>query len=88
MLLTLRIKKKYLLEIKSGIKKTEYRNDSDYYARIFTRPYTHLKLHYQNKHDVLIVAIVRIRRLKAPKHIAALPFITTDKVWAIDVKLI
>jgi len=86
--LTLRIKKVFLQKIRQGEKTIEYRNNSPFYRAVFKnrKQWTHLRLHYQNTSDVLIVPIKSIRLIKKPQHLSNSPFVTTDKVWAISIE--
>ena len=87
MQLTLRIKKVYLDQIRSGEKKIEYRANTPYYNKIFKNKsqYKRILLHYQNPNDKLQRPIKRIRKVNNPyKNRRDRPdFLKTGKVWAI-----
>lgn len=76
----LRIKKKYLEQIKSGEKKFEYRNLTEKYKKQFKNKKSGiLKLHYQ-KEEKLYVEYSNITIVKNTLNI---PELTTDKVFKI-----
>ena len=86
--LTLRVKKVYLEQIKAGTKNAEYREYKEYYHGLFKdHLYTHLKLHYQNPNDQLTVPIQSITVVNNPFNSTERPpFLKTRKVYKIKIK--
>jgi ASC-1-like (ASCH) protein len=83
--LTLRIKRVYFEQIRSGEKKFELRADNDYYKRRFTgQSYDTLMLHYQ-KEQRLYCDIVSISKVTTPANIPK-DVVPTKTCWKIDVK--
>lgn len=81
--LTLRIKKVYFDLIKSGDKKTEYRDGREYYTSLLEGPtIKYLKLHYQGA-ETLTVEVKSIRLVKRPARFKESIFFTTPKIYAI-----
>ena len=79
---TLRIKKVFFDEIKSGEKKVEYRSVKDFYERLFEgRPISKLILHYQ-KSARLVVEVKDIDIIRRPKFLDSESF--TPRVFAIQ----
>jgi len=66
MIKTLRIKRVFFNEIKSGIKKIEYRDFKPFYKRLFKEKINWLKIHYQGK-EKLLVEVLKIRIIKPNK---------------------
>jgi len=87
MIITLRIKKRYLDEIAMGIKKFEYRKRSERYDAIFTRTGatkpTYLVLHYQSE-TKLLCHIKSIEIIETKTEIDN-PLIPTKECWKIGV---
>ena len=80
---TLRIKKKYYDLIKSGEKTTEYRDEKEYYTRIFREKPTLLKLHYQDT-NFLIAEIKYIRLILTPDFLKTTGIPFGRRVFAIE----
>lgn len=67
MTITLRIKRVYFDLIASGEKTIEYRDAKPYYDKMLSRKgITQLKLHYQQKRQMLC-EVKRIRKIRTPK---------------------
>lgn len=81
---TMRIKKVYLNEIKSGEKIHEWRADSPYYAWLehIETPFI-LRLHYQVPSEAIAVVVSEVRRLSRPEFIQ---LIDTPDVWRLTIK--
>lgn len=80
---TLRIKKQFFDEIKSGKKTKEYRSASPYYLERFLSKPTHLKLHYQGG-VFLLVKIENIKIINKPDFLKNIGIQFTDKVFEIS----
>ena len=87
MIVTLRIKKIYFDQIFNLEKKIEYRNNTEFYQKLFNKEkkIKFLKLHYQGKRQ-LVAHVYRIRLIKRPKFLENSKVITTNKVFAIELR--
>lgn len=81
---TLRIKKIYLNQIKSGEKKFEYRSDKDYYEWLgsIDVPFL-LQLHYQTS-DRLFCKVTAVKKIKTPDFCS---IIDTPKCWKLSIQV-
>ncbi len=79
-ILTLRIKKKYLLDILNGSKLIEYRSyKSFYFSRFDNKTYDYIKLYYSK--TSYIFKILKVEIIKTPDELKS--FLITDYCYAI-----
>lgn len=79
--LTLTIKKQFFNSILNGAKTSEYRIDNEYYRKVFSKKYTHLKLHYYRP-IFLLVEINKIIKKKTPKKLKN-SYLSTENIFEI-----
>jgi len=87
MKITLAIKKIYYDQIKNGVKKTEYRQFSDYYKKLFDKNPKEIMFHYQTK-EKMHVKIKKIDIIDNFIPVKDRPvFLKTNKIYAIELDL-
>jgi hypothetical protein len=79
---SLRIKKIYLRKILNGDKTKEFRKDSLFYRRLFSKKITRIMLHYQQV-ERLVVEVKRIRLVNRPKRFINDEMLPTKKIFVL-----
>lgn len=79
---SLRIKKFYFDQIRSGEKKIEFRKNTEFYRRLFSKKIETLTLHYQRR-ERLKVKVRRICLIDRPKRFESESMLPTPKIFAI-----
>jgi len=82
MIAVITINKLYYDQIKNGLKKIDYRNNSLYYQRLFSKNINKIKFHYY-KPEYIIKNVLLIELINIPEFLKNSACLKTDKVWAI-----
>lgn len=80
---TLRIKKVYFDQIKSGVKTFEYRDFTPFYKKLFKKLPAFIYLHYQGNNG-LVCEVKKIKVVKTPKILKESKIKFSDEVFKIQ----
>lgn len=81
---SLRIQKKYMDLIRLGEKRVEYRKNSKFYQRMFSKPLREITLHYQRA-ERLTFQVRSIRLIDRPARFEGDSMLPTKQVFAISI---
>jgi len=86
-MIRLPIKKIYYEEIKSGVKKIEYRNYTKFFKNAFNKNPKKIRLHYY-ANNYIDCNIIKIDLVNIPKRFKDSSFLYTSKVYAVHIEFI